>query len=119
MQLFCHLIGDFWLQTDKMALNKKKNTFSGYYYCLLHCLLYSLPFLFIATNQAVLWIFISHFIIDKWDLVGHMIQFKNGTEDTKNFGFEHDRPFPVTIWLYIIHDNSLHIILNYLIITSL
>ena len=34
--------------------------------------------------------------------------------DISNFGFGVERPFAITIWLYIICDNLLHIICNYI-----
>ena len=37
-----------------------------------------------------------------------------GKYDIENFGFERSRPFAISIWLYIICDNLLHIICNYL-----
>lgn len=38
----------------------------------------------------------------------------NGVDDIENFGFKHDRPFAITIWLSIITDNLCHLICNYL-----
>ncbi|WNY24681.1 DUF3307 domain-containing protein [Methanolapillus millepedarum] len=39
--LFCHVIGDYYLQTEKLAGEKENN----YKKALIHCLLYSIPFL--------------------------------------------------------------------------
>ena len=135
-QILIHLFGDFFLQTDKQALNKKKNSLQ----CFLHCLTYSLPFLLIASWKAVLVIGITHFLIDRWNVVAYIIACKNGTKketdkafygegggttrkvkvyDISNFGFAVDRPFALSIWLMIITDNTFHLIINYFAIKLL
>lgn len=40
----CHLLGDFYLQTDRLAGKKQKN----YRYTLQHCVIYSVPYLIVA-----------------------------------------------------------------------
>ena len=114
LQLIFHGLGDYFLQTDYQALNKKKKGWIGFFACLKHCVTYSLPFLFIGSWKAVLVIFITHFIIDRTNLVAWLLAYKNGIRTIDNFGFGLDRPFVITIWLYIICDNLLHIICNYL-----
>lgn len=131
LQLILHGIGDYFLQTDWQALNKKRPGWLGFWACLKHCLTYSLPFLLIASPVAVLFIFLSHFVIDRTNLVAYLIAIKNGCRkapsdrpsysflggyDVSNFGFSSDRPFAISIWLYIICDNLLHIICNYVAI---
>lgn len=135
-QLLLHAIGDYYFQTDYQALNKKKAGRDGFYACLKHCITYSLPFLLITTWQATLMIFITHFIIDRSNLVAYIIAIKNGTKkkpvpegkmgwtfpynyDISNFGFASERPFAITIWLYIICDNILHVACNYIAIKYL
>ena len=132
IQLILHGIGDFFIQTDKWALNKKKKGLYGFWCCLIHCITYSLPFLFIGSIDAVLVIFITHLIIDRTNLIAYLIAIKNNVRsvdkigfwgmaaikykkyDISNFGFSKERPFAITIWLYIICDNLCHIICNYL-----
>lgn len=125
LQLILHGIGDYFLQTDKQALNKKKKGAYGLLQCLIHCITYSLPFLFIGSWKAVSIIFVTHFIIDRTNLVAYVLAIRNGVYfpdtyatkhvkiyDISNFGFGTDRPFAITIWLYIICDNLCHIICN-------
>ena len=136
LQLILHGIGDYFLQTDKQALGKKLKGLYGFKCCLIHCITYSLPFLFIGSWKAVLVIFISHFIIDRTNLVSYLLAIKNNVKkkpvpagkmswsfpymyDVTNFGFGLERPFAITIWLYIICDNLLHIICNYVAIRFL
>lgn len=115
IQLILHAIGDYFLQTEWQALNKKKPGKIGLYACLKHCTTYSLPFLIIGSWLAVLVIFLTHFIIDRTNLVAYLIAIKNGTKkensfsidsiddyDIANFGFHKDTPFTLSIWLYII-----------------
>lgn len=142
-QLILHGIGDFWIQADKWALNKKKKGQYGFWCCFIHCFTYSLPFLFIGSWLATLVIFITHFIIDRTNIVAYLLAWKNGVYENKelnppiyrgvkmipqyykrvynisNFGFGLERPFAISIWLYIICDNLLHIICNYVALTYL
>ena len=129
LQLIFHGVGDYFLQTDWQALNKKKKGRLGFWACLKHCISYSLPFLFIGSWLAVLIIFVTHFIIDRTNIVAYALAIKNGVYkvsinpqsgyDISNFGFGKERPFAISIWLYIICDNLLHIICNYLALTYL
>ena len=115
LQLILHGIGDYFLQTDNQALNKKKCSWA----CFKHCFTYSLPFLLIGTPLQVLFIFLTHFIIDRTNLVAWLNAYKNGIRTIDNFGFSPERPFVITFWLYVIMDNLLHIICNYSILTYL
>lgn len=64
-QLILHAIGDYLIQNDWMAKNKKIWTWTGELACQIHCITYSLPFLFIASPLAVLAIYLSHYAIDR------------------------------------------------------
>ena len=139
LQLILHGLGDYYFQTDKQALGKKLKGWYGFKCCLIHCITYSLPFLFIASWQAVMVIFLTHFIIDRTNLIAYIIAYKNNVKkkefhestlgnlgwlfpymyDISNFGFGKEIPFAITIWLYIICDNIAHIICNYLAIKYL
>ena len=143
-QLLIHLFGDFVLQTDKQALNKKKNTYYGFRMCLTHCAIYTFPFILLTQSlTALVVIFSTHFVIDKTNIVAYFIAIKNGTRayyrskvpillrsskteedlstyyDISNFGFNVERPFAISIWLMIITDNTIHLIINYFAIKYL
>ena len=119
LQLILHGIGDYYLQTDWQALNKKRKGWTGFLACLIHCTTYSIPFFLIGTWKAVLAIFLTHFIIDRTNIVSYALAMKNGVKypngkyNITNFGFGLERPFAISIWLCIICDNLLHIICNY------
>ena len=116
LQLICHLFGDYFLQTDKMALNKKEKTRKGLLFCILHCTTYSIPFFLVTNWIGVILIGIGHFIMDRYHWLEHLIAIKNSVYNVQNFGFSADRPKLITVWLYIIHDNTFHLIWNYIVI---
>ena len=105
----CHLTGDYLLQNDWMALNKKKTWFP----CFVHCILYTLPFYIFLGNGYYLWIiFLSHYFLDRYHLVDWFLAIRNGVFHIRNFGFSEERPALITVWLYIITDNIFHILFN-------
>ncbi len=112
LQLICHLIGDYVLQNDKMAMNKHAFTVKGWFWCFTHCLIYTIPFLFITRDPLKLFlIFLTHFIIDKFNLG------RKWTENLKIINFD------PSIWLhtYLVFmvDMTFHLICNYSILTYL
>ncbi len=59
--IFCHLIGDYVLQTDFIAKTKGTN----WYHLIVHCVLYCLPFFVTyGLTWQLLFIFVTHMIID-------------------------------------------------------
>ena len=59
--IICHLIGDYVLQTDFIAKTKGENL----YHLIVHCILYTVPFIFVGVDTYLLWfIFATHFDID-------------------------------------------------------
>lgn len=139
-QLLVHIFADYFTQSDYLALNKSKKTIP----CLIHVIMYTSCFLLLTTSwKALLFIGITHFIIDRWNfIVKRLIWFRNhlnpsmsypefdlcnttGYYDESSFNTKsptesdikkHGSPriFFITGWLYIIHDNFLHLLFNYL-----
>jgi hypothetical protein len=61
-----HLVGDFILQNEWMAVNKKDRSFA----CMVHVLVYLIPFLFCQLQWwQILLIGIQHFIQDRTEFV--------------------------------------------------
>ena len=59
--IFCHLVGDYVLQSDFLAKTKGKNL----YHLLVHCALYCLPFyVTFGFTSALVPLFLCHFWID-------------------------------------------------------
>lgn len=116
-QLLLHLIGDFLLQPNKMAITKTSNT----KVCLLHVLIYTSLFLLLTQSPLALFIiFASHFLIDRFRLVRFLIFIKNLTMEPKLkwkkchlTGFPNDLPFWLSSYLMIVIDNTAHLICNY------
>jgi len=90
--LIGHMIGDYVLQNDWMALNKQRRDPLGFMACMVHCMLYAAA---IATcivvggwrwsvrpedwvhawGVACLIAFVTHFPIDRYGLAGKWIKF--------------------------------------------
>ena len=115
-QLLLHLFGDYLLQNDNVGLRKKEKSMTGLLYCIFHCTTYAIPFLLITTIYGAFLIGLGHFLIDRWNIVGRLIAKKNFVKDLSNFGCKPERPFAITVWLYIIQDNTIHLIWNYFVI---
>jgi hypothetical protein len=117
-QILAHLIGDFFLQNDWMATNKKDKILP----CLIHVLVYTVPFMFLTLSPlALLVIAGTHFAIDHWGLPRYLIWARNQVApkaDRKTWeacsftGFSPDRPVWLTVWLLIIVDNTIHLVIN-------
>ena len=59
--IFCHLIGDYVLQSNFIATTKGSN----WYHLFVHCVLYSLPFfLTFGLTWQLSVIFVTHMIVD-------------------------------------------------------
>ena len=123
-QILCHLFGDYILQTDYMAMHKR-NKFKV---AILHGLFYSFPFLFVCLNPfKLLLIAIIHAVMDHYGLARYLCFIKEyitptETKDWTDYcitGYHRDRPMWLTTWLMIICDNTMHILINGLIIKYL
>jgi len=110
IQLLLHLIGDYLLQTDWMAKYKKQKGVDGLLACLTHCTLYSLMFFYVGNYQQVVFIFITHFLIDRY----YFIKWYMNTFDMKEFSKE-----PFSPWSIVIIDNTFHLLCNFVILEYL
>lgn len=121
LQAIFHLWGDYITQSSWMANTKTKPTMEGFWACLIHCTLYTIPFLFIGSFQACMTIFITHYFIDSYRLAKYVNAFKNATyghngwniPDTST-GYAEETPVWLSTWLLFITDNTLHVTINYL-----
>lgn len=145
-QLLVHILGDYILQSDWMAMNKSKRSWP----CLVHVLIYTSCFLMLTTSwKALLVIGGVHFILDRWHgIIKRFIWTKNHLgpglkgvpyEKCMATGYYDNvinevtgQPYTnevingyaprlnyITLWLYIITDNFLHLTTNYLALTYL
>jgi hypothetical protein len=97
--ILAHFIGDYLLQNDWMAQNKKKSNLA----CTIHVALYILPFLFTEANliQLVL-IFAQHWIQDRTKFVGWWCKMMGS--------FQTELKTPALPWGHFIVDNIFHVV---------
>lgn len=115
-QLVAHAVGDYVLQSEWMATEKTKRSLPA----LVHCLTYTLPFLFLTQNPYTLAIIAgTHFVIDRWHLARYVAWAKNRPwpgsapwRECRKTGFHPDTPDWLAGWLVIIVDNVMHIAAN-------
>ena len=107
-QLILHLVGDYLLQNDWMARNKKMKGNLGLLACIIHCSLYSIPFLLIGSPFQVVIIFATHFLIDRWYFVKWYMNLV-GQEDFA-------KP-PTAPWSIFFVDNTFHLICNFIVLS--
>lgn len=101
-----HLVGDYLLQPQTMAINKGKSTKLGWAYCFFHCLIYTTSILiFVGEFSFLLFflIFLTHFPIDKFSLAQYLFK---GLDFSK----------PGHLFLYAVKDNTIHLVLMYLVL---
>lgn len=120
-QLILHLFGDYVLQSGWMADNKTKRSWPA----LVHATVYALPFLLIASLQAWVVIWSTHFLIDRFRLARFVCfakEFMGGRpawSDCSATGYPSAVPAFLSVWLMIAADNTLHLAINYLAIRFL
>jgi len=96
--IYAHMIGDYLLQNDWMAQQKKKSSFR----CLVHVLSYMIPFLFCGLSWwQLVAIAAQHYLIDRTNFVTWFMDFKG------SHVFATNACFP---WSVIVTDNILHIL---------
>jgi len=124
-----HLIGDYLLQNKWMAMNKSGSSWK----CAVHCLVYTaavaaLTWENLHTWQWVLFIFATHFPIDRWlladkwlDLIGgrSIRDFLfNGKRDLPAGSFDPENYYVVrggfTAFVYAVTDNTMHLSLMFI-----
>ena len=120
LQLILHLIGDYLLQSDWMALNKTKCSKAA----AAHAITYSLPFLILEPSlTAFLVICITHFFIDRFRLARYVVyarnivlqpkKYRNSWDDCRETGYHKDVPQWLSIWLLVACDNTIHLLINW------
>ena len=79
-QLIAHAFGDYVLQSTWMALRKNKLS----WVCALHCFTYTLCFVSLTFSwRALLVIFATHFLIDRFGLARYLVWLKELQTDIR------------------------------------
>ena len=126
LQLILHLIGDYLLQSDWMALNKTKCSKAA----AAHALVYSLPFLILDPSLAAFSVIcITHFFIDRFRLARYVVYARNIVlqpkkyrypwKDCEETGYHKDVPQWLSLWLLVACDNTIHLLINWAALTYL
>lgn len=104
--LIAHLIGDYLLQNDWMAQNKKKRTWP----CMVHVLLYTaaVGVLTLWPWWALLVVAATHFIQDRTNIINWWMRLK--WKDQSAFASA-----PMAPWSIIVVDNVWHLVVLYAI----
>ncbi len=122
--LLGHLVGDYLLQNNWMALNKAKFDTKGWISCLVHCFIYTVTLCLFTWNfdfRWVLLIFSSHILIDKFGIVEWYLHNIKGRsiKDCLDM-IEFDLPgkgdtvqISITCFVYIVCDNTLHLVIMF------
>ena len=96
--IYAHLIGDYIIQTDKMAHNKKKSSI----YCAIHVASYIVPFLLCGLSWwQLLLIAAQHYAIDRTNFIMWFMKIK---------GYNIFATGVCSPWSIIVTDNILHIL---------
>ena len=120
--IIAHLLGDWIFQPRKMAVEKGRQTLSGWLFCFAHVAIYTICFVFLVPHHSHLFyasIAVPHFIIDKISLMGYWIKFRDGENWWEAYEKTPD-DFPKRVEMgfagvrYALEDNTAHLICLYL-----
>ncbi len=116
--LLAHLVGDYLLQSDWMALEKTQMWLPA----VAHAVTYTLPYVLVTQSVAALAVIAStHAVIDRYRLARHVCWAKNFLaprsywypwRECRGTGYHESRPPWLAVWLMIVADNTLHLLIN-------
>jgi hypothetical protein len=109
-QLVAHAVGDYIIQSQWMADNKRKDSVAAS----IHAITYTLPFLLITQSPGALAAICgTHFLVDRFGLARFVVWLKNGPWlPVTPTGYQDRVPPHIRDWLFIIADNIIHVICN-------
>jgi len=122
--LLGHLVGDYLLQNNFMALNKSKFSLKGWFACIIHCIIYTYAVCLVMQEYNWLWIaivFLSHFFIDKFSLAALYLKALKSRDLSKIIRIDKSTVLHmpdaiqamVTIFVVIVADNTMHLLLMF------
>ena len=127
-----HFVGDYLLQSKKMALGKSARGWPGVWQCTKHCLAYTCAVAWssliglghvldpASALLVVAMIFVSHYPIDRWSLGGRWLQMIKGRALLEHPGVLVQERKSVEVVamnhafaaiVYTVVDNTMHILL--------
>lgn len=117
-----HLLGDYVLQSKAMALKKSEKSLNGILWCTFHCLVYTASvclFLWTLNPFVIALVFISHWPLDRWSLASKWLKLIRGRDIIEAFNSSEkyrDIDVAFSCFVYAVVDNTMHIILLWLIV---
>jgi membrane-associated HD superfamily phosphohydrolase len=120
--IFGHLVGDYLLQSKKMALEKSAKNWRGFLICILHTLIYTASIFVVIWKfniLAIIIIFVSHFIIDRWSLGQIWLKLIKGrTFESAYSSQDKNREFDIafTSIVYTVVDNTFHLLILWFVL---
>ena len=102
--LLGHLIGDYILQNDHMATDKKKSSAV----CAFHCLIWTTcvgTITGISGQWIIFWLFATHFAIDRWSFIPYFMDHWSGQAVFRE---------KLGPWSAIVVDNIWHLVTIYI-----
>ncbi|MEK7503875.1 MAG: DUF3307 domain-containing protein [Patescibacteria group bacterium] len=123
--VFGHLFGDYMFQSKAMALKKSEKGWRGNWWCVWHCLIYTAwicLFLWTADPLVVCLIFLSHWFIDRYSLGSKWLKMIRGRDFIKAFESKdkyRDIDLSFSCLVYAVVDNTMHLVLIWLIVIIL
>ncbi|HEY5785133.1 MAG TPA: DUF3307 domain-containing protein [Microlunatus sp.] len=114
--LIAHLVGDYIVQTDYLALAKVQRTREGVTAAILHAVGYTACFLPLTRNPIRLAVIgVTHGLLDHYRPLPALIHRKDVLLSPASWpaGKPEEMPF----WLHILVDNTVHLVINELALT--
>jgi hypothetical protein len=109
-----HLVGDYLLQNQWMATNKKKDTVEGFFACLIHCTIWSLSVMFFGdipfTFNTFTLVLFSHWILD-WTYLASTYMWVVNIFNWRHVKNARLKMTDAKILQYAIVDNTLHLVI--------
>jgi len=120
--LLGHLVGDYLLQNNWMAIGKTKHNGIGWLACTVHCFLYSLAVCLLMWQWTMAWfavVFLSHFVLDKFGLPEKYLKLINGRSLERFMNNQENKQYTpyiglragFTVFVYVVVDNSMHLLI--------
>lgn len=116
--VLAHLVGDYLIQSDWMALEKTKRWWPA----IVHGATYTLPYAVVTQSPGALAVIAStHVVIDHYRLARYVVWVKNllapkayrhPWDRCRLTGYHDSRPAWMSVWLLILADNTIHLLIN-------
>lgn len=110
-KLLCHLVGDYVLQSDWMALAKTHRNREGRCAAAEHAVIYTLCHLPLTRNPLRLALIgITHGLLDHYRPLPRLIHEKDKL--LSPYGWPATKPAELPFWMHVVVDNTVHLAIN-------